>query len=98
MLIGFLQSLAFILTALLLTVWQRFVIDSGKFRSGIWCLVGSIALSGLAGAWIGTSTSYYYNVGDALSAILYALSVFLIFESLLNFKRVPHTKNETDQI
>lgn len=97
MLIVLLQSLAFMFAALLLTIWHGFVCDHTKFRAGLWCLVASVAVSGLASAWIGTATSYYYDLGYALTAILFSLSMLFTFESLLDGNQNKSEFNKNDE-
>lgn len=97
MLIGCLQSLAFIFTALLLTIWQGFVNDHTKFKLGLWCFVASVAASGLTAAWIGSATSYYYDLGYAATAILFSFSMLLIFESLLVKKQGLNDLKKTSE-
>ncbi len=96
MLIATLQVLAFLLISLLLTIWQNYIADPGKFRSGMWCFLASVGISGLTGAWLGPIDVSYYDLGYALSAIVFVLSLVFTFDSLIHKSRVTG-EDETEQ-
>jgi hypothetical protein len=84
MLIGILQTLTFVFAGLLVTAWRGFVRDEAKLKLGVAGLIGSIAISGLSSAWIGTpGPQYYYDRGAALVALLFFTLILLIFLALL---------------